>query len=74
MAQGVKNLTSIYEDAVLIPGLTQWVKRFSVAMNFGAGHRHNLDLALPWLWHRPAAAAPIQLLAQKLPYAAGADN
>ena len=26
MAQWVKNLTSIYEDVVLIPGLTQWVK------------------------------------------------
>ena len=25
-----------------------------------------------WLWRRPAAAAPIQPLAQELPYAAGA--
>ena len=24
-----------------------------------------------WLWHRPAAVAPIQLLAQELPYATG---
>ena len=24
-----------------------------------------------WLWHKPEAAAPIQLLAQELPYAAG---
>ena len=24
-----------------------------------------------WLWHRPAAAAPIQLLARELPYATG---
>ena len=26
---------------------------------------------LPWLWCRPAGAAPIQLLAQEFPYAAG---
>ena len=26
-------------------------------------HRHSLDLLLLWLWHRPAAAAPIQPLA-----------
>ena len=26
VAQGVKNPTSIYEDAGSIPGLTQWVK------------------------------------------------
>ena len=26
MAQQVTNLTSIHEDGVLIPGLTQWVK------------------------------------------------
>ena len=26
---------------------------------------------LPWLWHRLAAAVPIQPLAQTLPYAAG---
>ena len=29
------------------------------------------DLVLLWLWYRPAAAVPIQPLAQELPYAAG---
>ena len=37
-----------------IPGLTQWVK----------------GLVLLWLWHRPAATAPIGPLAWELPYAA----
>ena len=36
----------------------------------GIGCRHILDLAL-WLWHRPAATAPIQPLAWELPYAIG---
>ena len=35
------------------------------------GHRLGLDLVLPWLWCRPAAAAPIKPLAQETPYAVG---
>ena len=55
MPQQVKNLTDVREDAGSSPGLTQWVK----------------DLALLWLWCRPAAAALIQPLAWERPYAAG---
>ena len=29
-------------------------------MSFGVGHRFSLDPAWLWLWHRSAAAAPIQ--------------
>ena len=39
----VTSPTSIYEDECSISDLTPWVK----------------DLALPWLWCRPAAAALI---------------
>ena len=45
-------------------------------MSCGVGHQHGsklvLLLPLPWLWYRPAAAAPIRLLAWELPYVAGA--
>ena len=38
-------------------------------MNCGIGCRHGLDLALLWLWCRPAATAPIRPLAWEPPYA-----
>ena len=41
-------------------------------MSCGVGPRCGLDLALLWLWCRPAAAALIQPLAWELPYAVGA--
>ena len=42
----------------------------SSAMSSGVGHRHSSDLALLWLCHKPAAAAPIGPLVWELPYAA----
>ena len=53
MAQRVKNPASMHEGVGSIPGLTQWVK----------------DPELLWLWCRPAATAPIRLLAWESPYA-----
>ena len=41
-------------------------------MSSGIGHRYGLDPALLWLWHRPAAVAPVGPQAWKPPYAVGA--
>ena len=41
-------------------------------MSCDVGHTRDLDISLLWLWCRPAAAALIQPLAWKLPYAADA--
>ena len=43
-----------------------------VAMSWGVGHRHGLDVALLWLWCRPAVTAPIRPLAWEPLYAVGA--
>ena len=40
-------------------------------MSRGVDHRHGLDLALLWLWPRPAATAPVQPLAPEPPYTMG---
>ena len=41
-------------------------------MSRGEGRRHSSDPTLLWLWRRPAATAPIGLLAWEPPYAVGA--
>ena len=67
MAQQLMNPTRIHEDVGLIPGLVQWVKDLALP----EGCRCSLDLALLWLWHRPAAIAPIGPLSWEPPYALG---
>ena len=73
MAQQVKNLTSTHEDAGSIPDLTQWIKGSGIALSCSIGCRCSSDLALLWLWYRPAATAPIRHLAWEFPYTMGAD-
>ena len=55
MAQWLTNPTRNHEVAGLIPDLVRCVK----------------DLALLWLWRRPAATALIRPLAWEPPYAMG---
>ena len=58
--------------------LQSGVSRFSIPfflikptkMSYSVGHRLCSDLELLWLWHKPAAAAPIRSLVREFPYAA----
>ena len=65
------NPTRNHEVVGLTPGLAQWVQDLGVAGDCGIGRRHGLDLALLWLWCRPAAVALNQPLAWEPPYASG---
>ena len=54
-----------------IPGLAQWVKGPLLLQVTDAAQIPPFCGLWLWLWHRPAAAAPILPLAWEIPYAAG---
>ena len=60
------NQTSIHEDSGLIPWSCSVGQESGVAVSCGVDRRLGSDPTLLWLWCRPAAIAPIQLLAWKL--------
>ena len=60
MAQRLKNLTSVHEDAGLIPGLAHGLRIQCLLLQAVAvGCRYGLDPSWLWLWCRMAAADPI---------------
>ena len=71
MAQWVKNPTQSPRGCKFAPWLAQWVKDGDVATSCGVDLSCGSDPRLLGLGHRPAAAALIPLVAQRLPYIAG---
>ena len=64
------NPTNIHEGAGMIPGLPQWVEDLALLQAAVADAAWIFSGCL-WLWHRVAAAGPVQLLAWERPYATG---
>ena len=67
----------VHQKRIQLGTMKLWVRSpallslLSIAMSCGVDRRCGSDLALLWLWHKLAAAAPIRLLAWEPPYASG---
>ena len=77
VAQQITNPTSMHEDEGLIPGLVGGLRiqhccELWCRSQMQLGSRHCCGHCWALLWCRLAAAAPVQPLAWKLPYAMGA--
>ena len=59
MAQRLTNPTRNHEVADSIPAPAQRVKDLALLWLCSVGCRCSSDPALLWLWHRPAATAPM---------------
>ena len=70
MAQLVKNLTSIHEEAGSILALLSRV-RSGIATSYGVGHRRGSDPSLLWLWCRGSCSSN-STLAQEFSHATDA--
>ena len=74
VAQWLMNPTKNHEVAGSVPALAECVSDPALPRSCGVGCRRGSDPALLWLWHRPAATAPIRPLAWEPPYATGATQ
>ena len=63
--------TSVAQECKSVSCVTSGVEHPALPCAVGVGFRRGSDPEFLWLWHRPAATAPIRLLALEPPSVAG---